>query len=328
MTLNGDSTAGTLGISGLRFTLDARPFAFTGISFFNAIYNPAFNEADATVREWLRRYAKYGVNVLRVWCQWDSRRGFVDTAPQSTLYNPDGSLCPAPLERLKRLITIARDEGTVIELVIFSQESWFDGVRIEGENADRAVANVTRELIGFRNVVLQVWNEFSDRAGDHVDTIRASDPNRIVTNSPGYSGVLMSPPYRGIVDRKLDFLTPHTSRQDDGGGRHWNVAPKEIALLIERFQKPVVSDEPARNGTPKFGGPPEPTNPYDHILEIHGIWQNRGHIIYHHDMFQLGGDSGSVPTSGIPEPEFNPYHLEVLKFIALRDRYFDLYAAK
>lgn len=328
MTTNTDSTTGMLGIDGLRFTLDDRPFPFTGISFFNAIYNPAFNASGADMREWMRRFGRYGINVLRIWAQWDSVRGFVDTSPDSTLYEPDGTLRAGPLERLKRLVATARDEGVVVELALFSQESWFDGIRIEGEAADRAVAAVTRELMPYRNVVLQVWNEFSDRVGDHVDTIRAVDPRRIVTNSPGYAGVLMSPPYSGVVDQKLDFLTPHTSRQRDGTGPHWTVAPLEIGLLIERFRRPVVDDEPARNGTSKFGGPNGATNPYDHILQIHAVWQNRGHIVYHHDMFQTGAASEAVPPSGIPEPEFSPYHRQVLEFVALRDRYFDLYAAR
>jgi hypothetical protein len=38
-------------------------------------------------------------------------------------------------------------------------------------------------------------------------------------------------------------------------------------------------------------------------------------------MFQTGAGSPAVPPSGIPDPEFNPYHKTVLEFIALRERY-------
>jgi hypothetical protein len=99
------------------------------------------------------------------------------------------------------------------------------------------------------------------------------------------------------------------------------VAPTEIAFLLARYRKPVVDDEPARNGTANYGGPKAPTNPYDQILQIYQVWQLGGHVNYHHNMFQTGNGSPEVPPSGIPDPEFNPYHRTVLEFIALRDRY-------
>ncbi|HYO79757.1 MAG TPA: hypothetical protein VES20_00020 [Bryobacteraceae bacterium] len=38
-------------------------------------------------------------------------------------------------------------------------------------------------------------------------------------------------------------------------------------------------------------------------------------------MFQMGKGHPTVPPTGIPDPEFNPYHRQVLEFLALRDRY-------
>jgi hypothetical protein len=73
--------------SGTRFLMDGNPFPYTGLSFFNAIYNPAFNQnSDDRVR-WLRKFQKYGVNVLRVWAQWDSKRGFMNACPECSLYH-------------------------------------------------------------------------------------------------------------------------------------------------------------------------------------------------------------------------------------------------
>src|SRR2546428_8917696 len=59
-----------LSISGTRFLLDGKPFPYTGISFFNAIYNPAFNQSSEERVRWLRKFQRYGINVLRVWSQW------------------------------------------------------------------------------------------------------------------------------------------------------------------------------------------------------------------------------------------------------------------
>jgi hypothetical protein len=179
------------------------------------------------------------------------------------------------------------------------------------------VTALTRELAPHRNLVFQVWNESSERVLDHVKTIRAADAKRLVTNSPGFAGFLGDP----TQNNALDFLTPHTSRQT--AGRTWEIAPKEIAYLLARYRKPVVDDEPARNGTASFGGPRAgtTTSPYDHIIQIQKVWELGGYITYHHDMFQTGYGTPAIPPDGIPDPEFSPYHRQVLEFIALRSRY-------
>jgi hypothetical protein len=150
---------------------------------------------------------------------------------------------------------------------------------------------------------------------DHVKTVKGVDPKRLVTNSPGGSGVLGD----RAQNEALDYLTPHTTRQT--AGRPWEIAPREIAYLLSRYRKPVVDDEPARTGTANFGGPRETTSPYDHIVQIFQVWRLGAYITYHHDMFQTGYGTPAVPSHAIPDPEFSPYHRQVFEFIALRDRY-------
>lgn len=60
---------------------------------------------------------------------------------------------------------------------------------------------------------------------------------------------------------------------------------------------------------------------YDHILQIWQVWQLGAYITYHHDMFQTGYGSPAVPPSGIPDPEFSPYHRQVFEYIAMRERH-------
>ena len=83
-----------LGVSGTRLTLDGRPFPLTGVSFFNALYNPALQPGAGARERWLRTFLDWGVNTLRVWCQWDFAPAarFIDTAPGHSLYADDGSL--------------------------------------------------------------------------------------------------------------------------------------------------------------------------------------------------------------------------------------------
>jgi hypothetical protein len=307
------SGAHELTVSGTRFLLDGTPFPYTGISFFNAIYNPAFHADRLT---WMRKFQRYGINVLRIWAQWDNKRGFVDGCPECSLYFPDGRLRPDRVERLKSILADADREGMIVELTLFSQESWHDDIKLAPGAADRAIAALTKELLPYRNVAFQVWNELSELVPEHVKTIKANDPKRLVTNSPGGGGTIVGD---AAQQRVLDYLSPHTSRQNYG--KTWQIAPAEVKYLLERYQKPVVDDEPGRNGTPQFGGPKEQTYPFDHILHIWEVWKAGGYVTYHHDMFQTGAGSPSVPPSGIPDPEFNPYHRTVLEFLAQRNRY-------
>ena len=303
-------------VAGTEFRLDGKPFPFTGISFFNAIYNPTFNKNTEERQKWLAKFQRYGINVLRVWAQWDNARGFVDASPSATFFAADGSLNAAHVQTLKNIIADADRAGMVIEFCLFSQESHREGIRLDSAAADRAVRQVTNELLPYRNVVFQIWNEFTDNQTLHqLKIIKSIDPKRLVTNSPGFGGELGDTKQNAA----LDFLTPHTSRQ--WAGRHWEIAPKEIEYLIARFKKPVVDDEPARNGTSNFGGPKTPTSPFDQIAQILAVWRVGGYVVYHHDMFQLGYGSPSIPPSGIPDPEFSPYHRQVLEFLAERERY-------
>lgn len=304
-----------IGVRGTEFVMDGRAFPYTGVSFFNAIYNGEFNASSEARLKWLDRFAAYGINVLRVWAQWDSRRGFVQACEECSLYRTDGTLRQERLETLKAMAADAGRRGMAIELVLFSQESYREGRRLTEEAAERAVRQLAVELKPYRNLTMQVWNEHSWHTAPLMKVIKSVDAQRLVTSSPGFAGVLAGAAEETAL---ADYLTPHTSRQS--AGRHWEIAPAEIAYLVKRYGKPVVDDEPARNGTPNFGGPREPTLPTDHILHIRGVWQAGGHATYHHDMFQTAG-SAAVPPNGIPDPEFSPYHRQVFEFLKQRARY-------
>lgn len=191
-----------LEIRGTRFYLDGAPFEFTGISFFNAIYNQEFNKSSEVRRAWIRKIREYGINVFRVWCQWDNARGFADGGKESTMYHPDGSLDNVHFTRLKEFVSDAAKEGSVILLVLFSKESWNENIRLSDEASKKAVASLTASLKPYRNMVFQIWNEHSYRTFEYFKIIKNIDPGRIVTNSPGYAGDLGSPE----ENKSLDYL--------------------------------------------------------------------------------------------------------------------------
>lgn len=301
-------------IDGMGFSWQGKSFNYTGISFFNAIYNPAFNKDREQRKQWLQKFKDNGITVLRIWGQWDNKLGFVDTCTGCTLYEKEGSLNSRHLQTLKEIAEDAASLDMVVLFVLFQRESWNDQIRLADAASEKAVSQLAVELKPHRNIIFQIWNEFDYRVADYYRIIKKEDPARLVTNSPGYGSVLGSP----AENRLLDYLSPHTSRDDD---KHWQLAEKEVAYLIARYNKPVVDDEPARRGTPDFGGPKIPTSPIDHILHMHNVLKAGGHVIYHHDMFQTGYGTPAVPPSGIPDPDFSPYHRQVFDFLKIKDKY-------
>lgn len=303
-----------LSIKGTNFEMNSKPFEFTGVSFFNAIYNAEFNKSRPDRHLWIKKFNENGINVLRVWCQWDNARGFIDSGKDKTMYMPDGTLKNEILSILKDILRDANDHGTVILLALFSRESWNENIRLSDKASELAVAELSKTLKPYRNLVFQIWNEYNYRTVDYLKIIKQIDPDRIVTNSPGYGGDLGSLE----ENRKLDYLSPHTSREDKN---HWEIASKEIVYLIQKYNKPVVDDEPARKGTPQFGGPKIQTHPLDHILHIYNVWKAGGYAVYHHDMFQTGYGNEAVPLNGIPAPGFSEYHDQVFSILKEKEKY-------
>jgi hypothetical protein len=128
-------TTNEITISKTSFHLNDQPFAFNGVSFFNAIYNPAFNKNSTDRKQWMGKFKKYGINVLRVWGQWDNKKGFVDAGENNTLYFLDGRLRQESLNRLKEIIVDANALDMVIELVFFSHESLEADIRFRDKGS-------------------------------------------------------------------------------------------------------------------------------------------------------------------------------------------------
>jgi hypothetical protein len=282
------------------------PFKFRGLSFFNALFNRSFNLDDDQRALWLDRFAGVGVTALRCWCQWDfcSPFSFADVGPENSVFDNEGGLRPRFVPLLFNLAEAMERRGMVLELTLFSQER---RPNLPLPALVKAAAALTLELKGWDNVLVQVWNECSLGIRRIVEAIRGADPARLVTSSPGYSGDLGTPEH----NMALDVLTPHTVRQPPA--LFWVEAPRQVRMLIERYGKPVIDDEPARTGMVAFGGILRGTSPEQHIAHFVGTEEAGGHYTYHHDMVQGGYGSPSTPPSGIPDPDFSSFHRTVLR---------------
>ena len=102
--------------------------------------------------------------------------------------------------------------------------TWGPTEEERAKSVERALPLLTRELLPYRNLTFQLWGEMTFRTVEYTKLIKATDPKRLVTNSPGGSGVL------GTTQENLalDYLAPHTTRQS--GGRHWEIVPTRVRL--------------------------------------------------------------------------------------------------
>ena len=117
-----DPARGTgIQISGTKLLMDGQPFFLQGVSFFNALYNPTFNRGDDERRLWLRTFRDNGVNLIRVFLQWDRLPDFplVDVTPDATLDTPEGEVRDDVFARLEALIRATEDLGMALETCLF-----------------------------------------------------------------------------------------------------------------------------------------------------------------------------------------------------------------
>jgi hypothetical protein len=293
-----------LSVHGTRLRLDGQPFRFRGLSFFNALFNPAFNRDDHARRAWLTKFWDNGVTALRVWCQWDfaSPHVFADVGAGQSLFRPTGELDRSVADRLCQLATATTDQGMALEVTLFSQER---KPNMALASLAKGAGEVGHLLLPYRNVLLQIWNENNEGTRRLHDSVKSADPDRLVTNSPGFSDDLGDQRH----NRLMDVLTPHTVRQPPA--RFWVDAPRQVGDLVETYGKPVIDDEPARRGLVTFGGIAGGTKPFQHVAHLRATEQAGGYYTYHHDMFQGGYGDPATPTHGIPDPDFNAFHREV-----------------
>jgi hypothetical protein len=300
---------GVLSVEGPRLLMDKQPFGFRGLSFFNAVFNDCFNHDHESRQAWVAKFQAYGVTALRVWCQWDFAppHVFADVGPQRCVFKDDGELSSGHADQLCAVAEETAQRGMALEVTLFSQEK---RPNLPISALEKAAKNVSQLLVPYRNVLLQIWNECDYETERLYETIKAADPHRLVTSSPGFSDVLGSDEHNAM----LEVLTPHTVRQPPA--RFWVDAPRQVKQLLDMFAKPVIDDEPARAGLVTFGGIVGGTTPSQHIAHMEATEVAGGYYTYHHDMFQGGYGDPATPADGIPDPEFSRFHLQVFEALA------------
>ena len=309
-------TTKVLGVQGTKLTLDGKPFCWQGLAFFNALYNPTFNKSDDDRMQWLRKFKANGISVLRIWCQWSipQPRNHVDLGPESTLFAFDGAVREQPFQRLTTLLKQMDSLDMVLEPSLFCQEMWPYFLPIPA--AERASQEITERLKPYGNLLLQVWSECSIEWKRYYNIVKKTDPDRVATSNPGIS-MDRSKPFDHLGDSDLnntiDVLTPHTMRTE--AYPFWYLAPAQMEFLLDTYKKPVIDDSPARHGPTLYGGVEGGTQPAQHIEHIKRDRALGGYHNYLHDMFQYGYGHELTPPSGIPDPDFSPFHRQVFDWL-------------
>lgn len=125
-------------------------------------------DAERNTREFLAampEWRRHGLTSFTINLQGGSPQGYSKEQPWlNSAFASDGSLKPAPMERLRRILDFADQLGfaPILGFFYFGQDQHF-----RDENAvRRAVANATLWLMdnGYRNVLVEIANECDNRA--------------------------------------------------------------------------------------------------------------------------------------------------------------------
>jgi CubicO group peptidase (beta-lactamase class C family) len=207
-------------------------------------FDPEANAARFIAR--IRDYAVQGVNAFTL-CLQGGMPGYEGAI--NSAFEPDGSLRPAYLARVERVIRACDQQGIVVLLGLYYQRQ---SSLLRDETAVRAgVVNTARWVRerGFQNVLLEVANEYPHSGFAHalirdpkglaslIRLAKETAPGLLVSAS-GYGDGAIHPE----VAEAADFLLPHWN------GTKVDQIPARIAAL-KKFGKPVVANEDDRTGT-------------------------------------------------------------------------------
>jgi CubicO group peptidase (beta-lactamase class C family) len=221
------------------------------VRMVNAIFEDRHKpdlEPDAITDRFLAHlpdYAAHGVNAFTL-CLQGGMPGYERAL--NSAFEPDGSLRESYLARARRVIEACDRNGLVVILGCFYQRQ--DQVLADEAAARTGVVNVVRWIrrLGFRNVVLEIVNEF-DHSGFDRRLIRSVDgeielirlakktaPDLLVSTSGLGHGR-----YPDDLADAADFILIHFN------GTTLDDIPARVAAL-RRFGKPIVCNEDPKVG--------------------------------------------------------------------------------
>lgn len=242
-------------MAGDRFTVDGQPRFLTVLSYFDALRASSLT----TDLDFIRR--DLGFDAIRVFPNWwgyDRQARPCPAAREDTLFDAQGNVRPAPLERLHTLLRETRRRGLIVDLS-FARETVAGGMTIEA--FQRALQRTAFLLREYRHVLFDLQNERDlDRPAMHLtpaqtralrDAVKdpeRGDPRRLVVASTTGS----SPPIVGdarnaagtvgfVTTVELDAVAFHDPR-----GPGWETRVPAVVRELRQSGRPIYLQEPSR----------------------------------------------------------------------------------
>ncbi|MFP4366773.1 MAG: hypothetical protein ACLFQA_06735 [Bacteroidales bacterium] len=158
---------------GIRFTLDDQPFDMWGIRVGSAAIE---EEYTSHLIDQLDEYMAHGVNSLAVYYM-GTHAGYANSFP-----SPDGTVLDQDHHRrMVRIIEEAAKRDMVVIVGIFYQR--VEPALQDAEAVRQAVRTVTRELLPYRNVIINIANEHNSHWYESTgfnDIFNMHDPERVL----------------------------------------------------------------------------------------------------------------------------------------------------
>jgi hypothetical protein len=216
-------------------------------SVFEDRHRPDF-DPEANTDRFLARvpdYAAHGVRAFTI-CLQGGMPGYEGAL--NSAFHPDGSLRESYLRRVRRVVDACDRQGLVVILGCFYQRQ--DQVLEDEAAVRRGLVNVVDWIrgSGFRNVVLEIANEFDHRGFDHpilrsvegevelIRLVKTTAPGLLVSTSGLGHGR-----YPDGLGEAADFLLIHFN------GTKVEDIPARIAAL-RKHGKPIVCNEDDKQG--------------------------------------------------------------------------------
>ncbi len=261
-----DASPTLAGVPRTRVSIDGRRWRLNGrvtypgtraegllmnVRMVNAVFEDANRpdfDADANTAEFIARVPEYVANGVRAFTLnlqggWPGYEGALCSA-----FGPDGSLRPACMRRVRRVVEACDRSGAAVILGCYYQRQ--DQILRDATAVRAGVEHAAAwvEEGGWNHVMLEIANEFGHAGFDHrllktpegqaelIGLAKRVAPNLLVSASVGGSGLLPD-----AVARAADFLLIHfnNTRIDD--------IPERIAAL-QPYGKPIVCNEDAKVG--------------------------------------------------------------------------------
>jgi hypothetical protein len=224
-----DANAQRLSIQGDRFAVDGEPRFLVFMSMFGLMGAPNM-AAD------LRTIKSHGFDGFRIWPN-------LDTGPQ--IFNSDGTVRAAALERLRSILDVARRERLVVDVTFTFEHT----PGLTPARARQGIVAVTDALRSYDNLLFDIQNERNVRDRRYMseadvrsilEGIRSADPARITTasNSPA-DGPAYAADFTARVG--LDVTAYHEPRTMEW---HTLSTTQEVVLALRSKGRPVYLQEP------------------------------------------------------------------------------------